>query len=139
MKCHCKKGTNNNLIKAIYNSCNTYFAKTFKSLIESHSSPSISIDLWKKHLEKFGLGNYLGYDLPIGKRGFIPGSDYYDRWYPNKNWGATTIISNSIGQGEILTTPIQMANFTATIANRGFYRKPHFKKHSRKVFRLIVS
>ena len=50
MKCHCKKGTNNNLIKAIYNSCNTYFAKTFKSLIESKSSPSISIDLWKKHL-----------------------------------------------------------------------------------------
>ena len=59
MKCHCKKGTNNNLIKAIYNSCNTYFAKTFKSLIESKSSPSESIDLWKKHLEKFGLGNYL--------------------------------------------------------------------------------
>ena len=134
MKCHCKKGTNNNLIKAIYNSCNTYFAKTFKSLIESKSSPSISIDLWKKHLEKFGLGNYLGYDLPIGKRGFIPGSDYYDRWYPNKNWGATTIISNSIGQGEILTTPIQMANFTATIANRGFYRKPHFKKTFSKSF-----
>ena len=67
MKCHCKKGTNNNLIMGIYNSCNTYFAKTFKSLIESKSSPSISIDLWKKHLEKFGLGNYLGYDLPIGK------------------------------------------------------------------------
>ena len=84
MKCHCKKGTNNNLIRAIYNSCNTYFAKTFKSLIESKSSPSESIDLWKKHLEKFGLGNYLGYDLPIGKRGFIPGSDYYDRWYPKK-------------------------------------------------------
>ena len=133
MKCHCKKGTNNNLIKAIYNSCNTYFAKTFKSLIESKSSPSESIDLWKKHLEKFGLGNYLGYDLPIGKRGFIPGSDYYDRWYP-KNWGATTIISKSIGQGEVLTTPIQMANFTATIANRGFYRKPHFKKTTSKSF-----
>ncbi len=135
MKCHCKKGTNNNLIKAIYNSCNTYFAKTFKSLIESKSSPSISIDLWKKHLEKFGLGNYLGYDLPIGKRGFIPGSDYYDRWYPKKNWGATTIISNSIGQGEVLTTPIQMANFTATIANRGFYRKHHFKKTASKSFK----
>lgn len=132
MKCHCKKGTINNLVKGIYNSCNTYFAKTFKLLIESQPSPSIGVDLWKKHLEKFGLGNFLGYDLPIGKTGFIPGSNYYDKWYPNKNWGASTIISNSIGQGEILTTPIQMANFTATIANRGFYRKPHFKKTSSK-------
>lgn len=135
MKCHCKKGTSNDLIRGIYNSCNTYFAKTFKSFIDSKSSPSKSIDLWKKHLEKFGLGNYLGYDLPIGKKGFIPDSDYYDRWYPNKNWGSTTIISNSIGQGEILTTPIQMANFTAAIANRGFFRKPHFKKTTSKSFR----
>ena len=70
----------------------------------------------------------MGYDLPIGKPGFIPGSDYYNDWYPEKNWSSTTVISNAIGQGEILTTPIQMANFTAAIANRGFYRKPHFKK-----------
>ena len=77
-------------------------------------------------MEKFGLGNYLGYDLPIGKRGFIPSSSYYDRWYSKGRWGPTTIISNAIGQGEVLTTPIQMANFTAAIANRGYYIKPHF-------------
>ena len=132
MKCHCVKGTKNNLIEGIYKSCNTYFAKTFVKLIESQTSPSEGIDLWKKHLEKFGLGNFLGYDLPIGKPGFIPDSNYYNRWYPDKNWGSTTIVSNAIGQGEILTTPIQMANFTATIANRGFYRKPHFRKTTSK-------
>ena len=128
MKCHNGIGTKSNLIKGIYKSCNSYFAKTFVRIIESQSSPEKGIDLWKNHLTSFGLGNYLGYDLPIGKPGFIPGSDYYNDWYPEKNWSSTTVISNAIGQGEILTTPIQMANFTAAIANRGFYIKPHFKK-----------
>ena len=128
MKCHNGIGTKSNLIKGIYKSCNSYFAKTFVRIIESQSSPEKGIDLWKNHLTSFGLGNYLGYDLPIGKPGFIPSSDYYNDWYPEKNWTSTTVISNAIGQGEILTTPIQMANFTAAIANRGFYVKPHFKK-----------
>ena len=128
MKCHNGIGTKSNLIKGIYKSCNSYFAKTFVRIIESQSSPEKGIDLWKNHLTSFGLGNYLGYDLPIGKPGFIPSSDYYNDWYPEKNWTSTTVISNAIGQGEILTTPIQMANFTAAIANRGFYIKPHFKK-----------
>jgi penicillin-binding protein 2 len=126
MKCHCPIGTQSNLIKGIYNSCNSYFAKTYKAIIEKTPSPSEGIDLWKNHLEKFGLGNYLGYDLPIGRKGFIPGSAYYDRWYQKGGWKASTIISNSIGQGEVLITPIQMANFTATIANRGYFIKPHF-------------
>ena len=128
MKCHNGIGTKSNLVKGIYKSCNSYFAKTFVRIIESQSTPDKGIDLWKTHLLRFGLGNYLGYDLPIGKPGFIPGSNYYNTWYPEKNWGSTTVISNAIGQGEILTTPIQMANFTAAIANRGFYRRPHFKK-----------
>jgi|TARA_X000000950_G_scaffold199299_1_gene240002 penicillin-binding protein 2 len=130
MGCHCSRGTRSNLIKGIYNSCNTYFAKTFVGIIESKPTPEEGVDLWKTHLEKFGLGNYLGYDLPIGKPGFIPDSGYYNSWYPKGGWGATTLVSNAIGQGEILATPIQMVNFTATIANRGYYRKPHFKKTS---------
>ncbi len=128
MKCHCPTGTTNNLLRGIYNSCNSYFAKTYVKILENDESTAVSLDRWKTHLEKFGLGNYLGYDLPIGKRGFIPGSDYYDRWYQKGRWGPTTVISNAIGQGEILTTPIQMANFTAAIANRGYYIKPHFRK-----------
>jgi penicillin-binding protein 2 len=126
MKCHCPIGTSNNLLKGIYNSCNSFFAKTYRRIIEKDSTAAAGLDRWRTHLEKFGLGNYLGYDLPIGKRGFIPSSSYYDRWYSKGSWGPTTVISNAIGQGEILTTPIQMANFTAAIANRGFYVKPHF-------------
>lgn len=126
MKCHCPIGTSNSLLKGIYNSCNSFFAKTYRRIIEKDSTAAAGLDRWRTHLEKFGLGNYLGYDLPIGKRGFIPSSSYYDRWYSKGSWGPTTVISNAIGQGEILTTPIQMANFTAAIANRGFYVKPHF-------------
>ena len=66
--------------------------------------------------ENPGFGNYLGYDHPTGKPGFIPQSEYYNRWY-NNSWRAATTISNSIGQGEILATPIQLANFSAIIAN----------------------
>ena len=128
MKCHCPIGTTNNLLRGIYNSCNSYFAKTYVKLLENKTSTAEGLDRWKTHLEKFGLGNYLGYDLPIGKKGFIPGSDYYNSWYQNGGWGPTTVISNAIGQGEVLTTPIQMANFTAAIANRGYYIKPHFRK-----------
>ena len=114
--------------KGIYNSCNTYFAKTYKMIIDKYDSPSLGLDSWSKHIKSFGLGDYLGYDLSIGKKGFIPESNYYNRFYGNNRWSASTTISNSIGQGEILTTPIQMANFASAIANRGFFYKPHFVK-----------
>ena len=128
MACHNKKGTSSNLLSAIYNSCNTFFAKTYKNIIDSKESPFEGINMWNSHLKSFGLGDYLGYDLNIGRPGFIPDGNYYNFWYPQKNWGSVTTISNSIGQGEILTTPIQMANFTSAIANRGYYIKPHFVK-----------
>ena len=133
MKCHCQIGSRNNLLKGIYNSCNSYFAKTYVKIIDKDSTASVGLDRWKTHLEHFGLGNYLGYDLPIGKKGFIPSSSYYDRWYKEGGWGPSTVISNAIGQGEILATPIQMANFTAAIANRGYYIKPHFKRPNDKI------
>jgi len=128
MRCHNKPGTISDLKTGIYNSCNTYFAKTYKRIIEKYESPAEGIDSWSNHLKSFGLGDYLGYDLPIGKTGFIPESNYYNRLYGEDRWGASTIISNSIGQGEVLTTPIQMANIVSAIANRGFYIKPHFVK-----------
>ena len=133
MECHNKVGTKNNLISAIHQSCNTYFAKTYKKLINSKKTVSEGLDNWTSHLNSFGLGSYLGYDLSIGQKGFIPNSNYYDKWYQKGGWKASTIISNSIGQGEILTTPIQMANFTSAIANRGFYITPHFLKSSDKI------
>ena len=128
MGCHNPYGTVSNLRKGIYNSCNTYFAKTYKGIIDKYETPSEGLDRWANHIKSFGLGDYLGYDLSIGKKGFIPESDYYNRFYGNNRWGSSTTISNSIGQGEILTTPIQMANFAAAIANRGYYIKPHFVK-----------
>ena len=128
MRCHNTPGTISDLKTGIYNSCNTYFAKTYKRIIEKYESPAEGIDSWSHHLKSFGLGDYLGYDLPIGKTGFIPESGYYDRLYGENRWGASTIISNSIGQGEVLTTPIQMANIVSAIANRGFYIQPHFVK-----------
>ena len=84
------------------------------------------MNIWNRHLKSFGLGNYLGYDLPTGKKGFIPDAEYYNYWYKKGGWKSATVVSNAIGQGELLATPIQMANFTAAIANRGYYIQPHF-------------
>jgi penicillin-binding protein 2 len=128
MKCHTNLETYTDLNNAIYTSCNTYFAKTYKEIIENYETSSIGLDKWKDYVSSFGFGNFLGYDHPTGKRGFIPSSDYYNRWYKN-SWGASTTISNSIGQGEVLTTPIQLANFAAIIANKGWYISPHFVKN----------
>ena len=128
MGCHNKFGTVSDLRKGIYNSCNTYFAKTYKMILDKYDTPSEGLDKWANHMKSFGLGDYLGYDLFIGKKGFIPESNYYNKFYGDNRWGSSTTISNSIGQGEILTTPIQMANFASAIANRGFYFKPHFLK-----------
>nr|WP_317630779.1 penicillin-binding protein 2 [uncultured Flavobacterium sp.] len=125
MKCHDSGAIQ--LHKAIYKSCNTYFANTFKLVIDKHG-PKKGVTVWSDHLKSFGLGNFMGYDLPAGRKGHVPTSNYYDRWYPNGGWRSTTIISNSIGQGEVLMTPIQLANMMATVANRGHYYTPHIIK-----------
>ena len=127
MKCHCGGGYRN-LNTAISNSCNSYFAMAFRKTIDKYQNASESMDLWSEHIKSFGLGNFLGNDLSVGKKGNIPDGNYYDRWYPDFRWGSTTILSNAIGQGEILVTPIQLANMTAAIANKGFYYTPHIIK-----------
>ena len=129
MECHCRPGTKNNLLSGIYRSCNTYFANTYRRIIDRAGiNVEEGMNIWNSHLKSFGLGNYLGYDLPVGKKGFIPDADYYNYWYKKGGWKSATVVSNAIGQGELLTTPIQMANFTAAIANRGYYIQPHFLK-----------
>ncbi len=112
----------------MYTSCNAYFANTYKRIIEKYDTPHIGMDSWNKHVESFGLGNFFGNDVYGGRKGLIPDADFYDKWYPAKNWRALTTISNAIGQGEVLTTPIQLANMTAAVANRGFYYTPHLVK-----------
>lgn len=129
MGCHC--GIYNTPVKlkrAISRSCNSYFATLYRKTIDNHKTARIGMDAWSKHVKSFGLGNFLGYDLPVGQKGLVPNSKLYDRMYPNFRWGATTSISNSIGQGEVLTTPIQLANATAAIANRGYFYRPHIIK-----------
>lgn len=131
MKCHCPGG-NIQLHNGIYKSCNAYFANVFKRTIEKYNKPRFGVDAWSAHMKSFGLGNFMGYDLPPGRKGHIPTSRYYDRWYPNGGWKSTTIISNSIGQGEVTMTPIQLANMMATIANEGYYYTPHVIKKIEK-------
>lgn len=129
MNCHC--GIYNspiNLDLGIYRSCNSYFANVYRRIIEKYKTPSEGLNVWYNHIKSMGFGDYLGSDLPIGKKGNIPNAAYYNKVYPAKNWHATTIISNAIGQGEVLSTPIQLANFTALIANRGHYFIPHIIK-----------
>ena len=129
MKCHCGVvGSPISLNKGIYRSCNSYFANIYRKTIEKYDTPSQGMDVWSNHVKSFGLGNFLGYDLPSGKKGLVPDAALYKKMYPNGGWRAITTISNAIGQGEVLTTPIQLANMTAAIANRGYYYTPHILK-----------
>jgi len=128
MGCHCDiYGRPIRLHTAISKSCNSYFANTYKRIVEKNNNPEEGLTKWSEHVKSFGLGNYLGYDLPEGDKGLIPDGAYYSR--RNKfRWNASTNISNAIGQGEIITTPIQLANVTAAIANRGYFYTPHIVK-----------
>ena len=118
------------MVPGIANSCNAYFANVYRRVIDKYDTPQEGMDKWHNHLASFGLGQYMGTDLPTGRPGYIPDSDYYNRAYeyPKYKWFSTATISNSIGQGEVSLTPIQLANFTATIANRGWYYTPHIVK-----------
>ena len=128
MGCHCGiTGRPVRLKTAIAKSCNSYFATTYKKIIDKTDDPKIGMKNWNKHVESFGLGNYLGYDLPAGRKGMVPNAEFYNKWYRNR-WRSSYTISNSIGQGEILTTPMQLANMTAAIANRGYFYTPHIVK-----------
>ncbi len=126
MACKCSPGSKNTLNKGIYRSCNTYFSNVYRRIIDKDNAVEENINNWHNHLRSFGLGNYLGYDHPVGQPGYVPNANFYNLWYPNQRWRGATIVSNAIGQGEILMTPIQLANVATTIANRGYFFTPHF-------------
>jgi len=126
--CHCRFGTSNDLNKAIFASCNAYFGKTYLKILDKYPTATIGLKHWSEHAKSFGLGNYLNNDLSVGNKGRIPDDKYYNNWYGKNKVYSTFTISNSIGQGEVLTTPIQLANMTAAIANRGYYYTPHIVK-----------
>jgi penicillin-binding protein 2 len=127
MRCHCHGGAQQ-LHRGIYESCNAYFGTIYMKTIDKYANPADGVDAWSGHLRSFGLGEFMGYDLPTGRRGKAPTSKTYKRIYPNGGWRSTAIVSNSIGQGEVLMTPIQLANMMAAVANHGFYYTPHIIK-----------
>ncbi len=115
---------------ALQTSCNAYFCWGFKNMIDKRSkygTPAKAFEIWKNHLVSMGYGYRLGIDLPSESRGFLPNSKFYDKFHKGR-WSANTIISVAIGQGEVLATPLQIANLAATIANRGWYITPHIVK-----------
>jgi penicillin-binding protein 2 len=117
---------------AIATSCNGYFCYVLRNILENKKYGSIqeAFDNWREYVLSFGFGQKLGSDFPSELGGNIPTSKFYDRIYGRRGWRFPTIVSLSIGQGEIGATPLQIANLAATMANRGFYYIPHLVKDS---------
>ncbi len=122
-------------------SCNPYFYYLTRKIIQQgkHKSHFVDaaegLDIWAKYLKSFGLGVDLKTDFPAIRYGFVPNTNFYDNEFPSKSnpygkygWAYSTIYSNSIGQGEVLVSPLEMANIAAIMANRGHFYYPHFIK-----------
>ena len=123
-----------NVVKGIQKSSNNYFYKVFGRILHKSNTgnrfedAAIGLKKWREYVASFGLGSPLGVDIPSAKGGYIPTVEYYDKIYGERRWALSTIYSLSIGQGEMLVTPIQMANLAAIIANKGYYYSPHLIK-----------
>jgi len=119
-----------NFIEAVQNSCNTYFINVLKSILTDvkFNNTAAAYDNWRNHLLSMGFTVPLGIELTNELDGNIPEASYFNGIYSEGHWNYLTIRSLAIGQGELLITPIQMANMTATIANRGYFITPHLIK-----------
>ena len=117
--------------RAITKSSNNYFFKIFRRVIQQGELPSPFIDTrmgynkWRDYVLQFGFGKILNIDLPNERAGFVPSLEFYDKIYGKERWKFSNIYSLSIGQGELLVTPLQMANLGVILANRGYYFSPH--------------
>ncbi len=121
-----------NLLSAIATSCNGYFCYVFRNILDNkqYKTTAEAFDKWREYVLSFGFGRKLGSDFPSELGGNIPTSDFYNKVYGSGRWRFQTVISLSIGQGEIGATPLQIANLAATMANRGYYYIPHIVKDS---------
>jgi penicillin-binding protein 2 len=123
--------TNDNLEDAIIHSCNPYFHEVMRRMIQPRTASNIfaeardGLSSWTAAIQRFGLGTDLGGNFPGLRSGSVPDTTLYDKLYGRKRWAYSTIYSISIGEGELLTTPLHMANLAATLANRGEFRTPH--------------
>lgn len=125
--CHSHR-SNTGFHYSIETSCNAYYCYVFKGIIDKYPNAETGYQKWWNYVTEFGLGRKLGIDITSEVNGFVPPTTYYDKFYGQHRWKPHTIISLSIGQGELGVTPLQMANMTATIANRGWYFTPHVIK-----------
>jgi Cell division protein FtsI/penicillin-binding protein 2 len=127
--CHAHTPTIN-FTQSIMMSCNAYYCYVFKALIDNpkYSSTTTSLNHWRNMVMSFGFGKKLGTDFPSELSGNIPSASLYNKIYGKNRWKANTVISLSIGQGELEITPLHLANFAATLANRGYYYIPHLVK-----------
>lgn len=133
------------LLKAIQKSSNNYFYLVMRRMVEQGIEESqfldtrIGFEKWRSYVQEFGLGKKLGVDLPNEISGNVPSIEYYDRVYGVERWKYSNIGSLSIGQGELLVTPLQMANLGAILANRGYYYTPHVVDRIDSMFNPNVS
>ena len=119
------------LVPALATSCNGYFCWGLYYMMgnrRKYHTVQEAMDTWRDYMVSMGFGYPLGIDLPGEKRGLIPNARFYDKAYKG-SWNGLTIISISIGQGEVTATPLQIANLGATIANRGYFITPHVVKN----------
>jgi penicillin-binding protein 2 len=117
-----------NLLFSITTSCNSYYCNTFKNILQKYPKTQLGFTVWRNHVLSFGLGQKFPVDLPQESKGNVPTVKYYDKYHGAGRWNAITVISLAIGQGEMGVTPLQMANYCATIANRGWFYTPHVIK-----------
>jgi penicillin-binding protein 2 len=116
-----------NLVQSIQMSCNAYYCHVFRDIIDNPAYESVEKGFlkWREYVESFGYGSKTGIDIPSEQSGSLPSVRQYNRIHGEGRWKSLSIISLAIGQGEMGSTPLQMANFAATIANRGYYYTPH--------------
>lgn len=124
-----------NFTDAVMMSCNSYFCYVFKDILENpkYATTAEAFDAWREYVSSFGFGSSLGSDVPSELGGTIPQSSLYDKLYGKGRWKFSSIVSLSIGQGEIGATPLQIANLCAIMANRGYYYAPHIIKDNEQV------
>jgi len=113
------------LISAIRESCNSFFWQAFRAEINHFPTPAEGLGAFRNALLEMGIGKRIGGDLYAETSGNIPSVSYYDKYFGPGGWNSLTIRSLSIGQGELLLTPLQLSNMVALIANRGYYIAPH--------------
>lgn len=115
---------------AVQHSCNTYHCYVFRSIVDNkkYKSTEEGYQVWRNHVLTFGIGVRLYSDLPQELKGMVPSVQYYDKYFGKGRWRSSTVVSLSIGQGELGITPLQMANTMCIIANRGYFYTPHIIK-----------